>query len=164
MRWVKLIAANAFAAAALTVVPGIASSQPLKQGIVGSWSIVSVVDEYEGGKKVNNWGTPKGNVSLDGSGRFSQIIIGDANPALKTADPRKPDAPVVAYYGTYTVDEVAKSVTFKIEHHSFSGRDGMTFTSQVDLKGDRIVMIGSPRKDQQGTFRPLLELRRASAL
>ena len=34
---------------------------------------------------------------------------------MKTDDPRKPDAMVVAYFGSYTVDEAGKKITGKIE-------------------------------------------------
>src|SRR5438874_7307368 len=82
-------------ALAFAVLPGLATAQ--QTSLVGSWSVAAVVDQYESGKRINNWGTVKGNISFDAGGRFSQIIIGDAQPALKSADPRKPDAPVVAY-------------------------------------------------------------------
>jgi antibiotic biosynthesis monooxygenase (ABM) superfamily enzyme len=35
--------------------PGLALSQALKTAIVGTWSVASVVDQYDSGQKVNNW-------------------------------------------------------------------------------------------------------------
>jgi hypothetical protein len=152
------------AALGLAVLPGIALGQQksLKDTIIGSWSITAVVDQYQSGKKINNWGTVKGNVSFDAAGRFSQIIIGDAQPAMKTADPRKPDAPVVAYYGSYTVNEGAKTIAGKLDGASYSPRVGSEQTWTVEaIKGDTLTLVGSPRKDQEGTFSPRLELKRA---
>lgn len=144
--------------------PGLALSQALKSAIVGTWSVASVVDQYDSGQKVNNWGTAKGNFFFAPNGRFGQIIIGDAQPAMKTADPRKPDAPVVAYYGSYTVSEGNNTVSFVVEGASYSPRVGGPVTSTVELKGDTMTIVSSPRKDQVGTFRPRLELKRVSGL
>ena len=144
--------------------PGLAFSQALKTAIVGTWSVASVVDQYENGKKINNWGTAKGNFFFAPNGRFGQIIIGDAQPGMKTADPRKPDAPVVAYYGTYTVNEGNNTISFMVEAASYSSRVGGPVSSSVELKGDTMTIIGSPRKDQVGTFHPRLELKRVTGL
>ena len=127
-----------------------------------STTTATVVDQYDSGQKVNNWGTAKGNLFFAPNGRFGQIIIGDAQPSMKTPDPRKPDAPVVAYYGSYTVDEGSKTVSFVIEAASYSARVGVPATSSVE--GDTMTLIGSPRQDQVGTFRPRLELKRVSGM
>ena len=99
--------------------------------------------------------------SFDAAGRFSQIIIGDAQPAMKTPDPRKPDAPVVAYYGNYTVNEGAKTIAVKVDAGSYSPRAGSELTWTVEIKGDTLSLVGSPRKDQEGTYTPRVELKRA---
>jgi len=154
-----------FAIVALAAaMPATALGQSLKSSIVGSWLVTSVVDQYDSGQKVNNWGHAKGNMTFDAGGRFTQIIIGDAQPGLKTADPRKPDAAVVAYYGTYAVDESKKTVSFNIEAASYSARVGASFPSTFEVKGDVITMVGAARKDQLGQFRPMLELKRAPSL
>jgi hypothetical protein len=45
--------------------------------------------------------------------------------SMKTDDPRKPDAPIVAYYGSYTVDEAGKKIFGKIEAASYWPRANM---------------------------------------
>jgi hypothetical protein len=159
-----VMAVFAVLASAAAVFPQVAYSQSLKDALVGTWSVTSVVDQYESGKKINNWGTVKGNLSFDAAGRFSQIVLGDAQPALKTADPRKPDAPVVAYYGSYVVNEGKKTVTFNLEAASYSARAGAASTSTVEVKGDVMTLIGAARKDQEGTFTPHLVLKRQRGL
>jgi hypothetical protein len=144
--------------------PAAAIAQSLSSTIVGSWTVTTVADQYDNGKNINNWGTVRGNISFDANGRFTQIIVGDAQSALKSPDPRKPDAPVVAYYGAYSVNEAAKSVTFNIEAASWSPRAGTTNTSSVEMNGDVMTLVGSARKDQVGTFRPRVELKRAPRL
>jgi len=161
----SLISLSVIAALGLALLPGIAVSQqkPLKDAIVGSWTITSVVDQYENGKKKNPWGAGlKSNFAYDGAGRFSQMIIGEPQPAMKTADTRKPDALMVAYYGSYTVNEATKTIAMKIDGHSYSPRAGTQQTWTVAaIKGDTLSLVGSPRKDQEGTFSPHLELKRA---
>jgi hypothetical protein len=161
----SLISLSAIAALGLAVLPGIAVSQQksLKDAIIGSWSITSVFDQYENGKKNNPWGAGlKSSLVFDGAGRFSQIIIGEPQPDMKTADTRKPDALIVAYYGSYTVNEGNKTIAIKIDGHSYSPRAGTQQTWTVAaIKGDTLSLVGSPRKDQEGTFSPQLELKRA---
>jgi hypothetical protein len=144
--------------------PGLAFGQSLKSALVGTWLVTSVADQYDSGQKMNHWGTVRGNLSFDAGGRFSQIIIGDTQATLKSPDPRKPDAPVVAYYGTYAVNEAAKTVSFTIEAASWSARAGTTNTGNIEINGDVMTLIGSARQDQMGTFRPRLELKRAPRL
>jgi Lipocalin-like domain len=159
----SVVSFSAILALGMALLPSIADSQQksLKDAVVGSWSLTSVLDQYESGKRINHWGAVKGNITFDADGRFSQIIVGDAQPAMRTPDPRKPDAPVVAYYGSYTVNE-GNTVSFKIEGASYSARVGAPFTSTVEINGDAMTLIGSPRKDQVGTFTPRLELKRAN--
>ena len=147
----------------LAVLPGDAISQQksLKDTIVGSWLIASVFEQHENGKKTNPWGAGmKGTLMFDGAGRFVQIIIGEAQSALKSADPRKPDALTVAYYGSYTVDEATKRIVMKIDGAAYSPRAGTQQSNTVTIKGDTVILVGSPRKDQEGTFSPHLELKR----
>jgi len=144
--------------------PAAAMAQSLGSAIVGSWAVTTVADQYETGKTINNWGTVKGNVSFDANGRFTQILVGDPQSALKSPDPRKPDAPVVAYYGTYTVNDGAKTVSFTIEAAAWSPRAGTTNTSSVEINGDVMTLHGAARKDQIGTFRPRVELKRVPRL
>jgi lipocalin-like protein len=159
----SLISVSALVAVGLATLPGIAASQEksLRDSLIGSWSVTSAMDHYESGRKINNWGDVKGNITFDAAGRFSQIIIGDPQPAIKTSDPRKPDAPIVAYFGSYTVNEADKTISFKLDAASYSPRVGTPLMSTVAINGDVMSFINSPRKDQEGTFRPHVELKRA---
>ena len=150
---------TALAAGLLAI--GSANAQNLKESIVGTWVITEVSDNYTNGEKRDNWGKPvTGQYMFDRNGRFSQTLIGPPIPEMKTDDPRKPDAFVVTFYGSYTVDEQAKTLSTKLESASYSARRGTTFTSTVQLSGDKLTLIGSERKDQHGTFKPTIELKR----
>ena len=79
---------------------------------------------------------------------------------MKTNDPRRPDAPIVVLFGTYTVNEADKTVATHVEGASFSPRIGTKFTETMTINGDTLISLGSPRKDQRGTFSPRGELKR----
>ena len=138
-----------------------AQEKSFKEAIIGPWVITSVFDEYQTGEKKDNWGGPvKGQITFGRTGRFTTIIIGPSAASMKSDDPRKPDALVVAYYGSYTVDEAAKKINGKIEGASYSPRVNMDTTWTVQGSGDKLTLVGSPRKDQHGTFSPKLEVKR----
>ena len=80
---------------------------------------------------------------------------------MKTPDPREPDAPIVAYYGSYTVNEGNKAIAAKVDAGSYSPRAGSEQNWTVETKGDTLTLVGTPRKDQEGTFTPRVELKRA---
>ena len=140
-----------------------AQDKSLKDSIVGAWTIVSLADEYDTGRKIETFGAGlKGRIMFDGAGQFSQIIIGEKQESMKTPDPRRPDALIVAYFGSYSVNEGDKTISMKLERHTNSFRDGSEQKVTVKSRtADTLVLVGSPRKDQHGTFSPHFELRRA---
>jgi hypothetical protein len=138
-----------------------AQEKSFKEAIIGAWIITSVFDEYQNGEKKDNWGGPvKGQLTFGRTGRFTTIIIGPSVASMKTDDPRKPDALTVAYYGSYSVDEAGKKIIGKIESATYSPRANMETTWTVQGSGDKLTLVGSPRKDKHGTFCPKLEVRR----
>jgi hypothetical protein len=138
-----------------------ARQSSLKETIIGTWAITSVSDRYDDGNKSNAWGTGmKGNVTFDHNGRFSQILIGEKEPNLESEDPRRPDSLVMAYFGSYTVNERDEIVSVWIERGTNSRRDGEQQTWAITMRGDTLGLIGSPQEDSQGTFSQHLELKR----
>ena len=147
---------------ALLAVNAVAQQKTLKETIVGTWSVASVSDHYEDGKKINPWGAGmSGNLTFDNSGHFSQILIGEQQPAMKSNDPRRADALAIAYFGSYTVNEADKVVSVKVEHATNSSRNGADQKWTVTISADALSLVGSPRKDDKGTFSPHLEVKRA---
>ncbi|MBV9235686.1 MAG: lipocalin-like domain-containing protein [Xanthobacteraceae bacterium] len=152
---------GAVASLALVATQAPAQDKGFKEAITGAWLITAVYDEYQNGEKKDNWGGPvQGQITFGRTGRFTQIIVGPPVASMKTPDPRKPDAPVVAYYGSYTVDEAGKKVIGKIEGASYSPRANTETTWTVQGSGDKLTLIGNPRQDQNGTFSPKLEVKR----
>jgi hypothetical protein len=142
--------------------PAPAQQKSLKDMLTGTWSITSVFDQYENGEKKDNWGGGvKGQFIFGSDGRYSQIIIGAPVASMKSDDPRKPDSPVVVYFGTYTVDEAGKKIVAKAEAAGYSPRIGSPSAFTVSGSGDTLTLVGVTRKDQHGTFTPNLEIKRA---
>jgi hypothetical protein len=138
-----------------------AQEKNFKEMIAGAWIVTSVFDEYSNGEKKDNWGGPvKGQLTFGRTGRFTQILVGPTVASMKSDDPRKPDAMTVAYYGTYSVDEAGKKINAKIETATYSARANTDTGWTVQGSGDKLTLVGSPRKDQHGSFTPKLEVRR----
>jgi hypothetical protein len=111
-----------------------AQTKSLKDQLVGTWILVSEVDNQSDGKKVEGFGpNPLGVYMFDASGHFAQMLMRSDLP--KYADrlrgtPEQEKAVAqgsVAYYGTYTVNEADKVVNVHIAGGSFAkfnGTDG----------------------------------------
>jgi hypothetical protein len=158
----SILTISAVMAFGLGLLPGgaFAQQKSVKEQIVGTWSITSVFDQYEDGKKDFTFGAGvKGGFSFDANGRFMWIIIGEKQAALKFDDPRRPDALTVAQLGTYKVE--GNVISIHIERGANSLRDGADQTLTVTGSGDSLTFVGSARKDQKGTFTPYLEVLRA---
>jgi hypothetical protein len=138
-----------------------AQQQSFKEAIIGPWIVTAVFDEYANGEKRDNWGGQvKGQVTFGRTGRFTQILVGPPVASMKGEDPRKPDALTVAYYGSYSVDEAAKKINAKIESATYSPRANTDTAWTVEGSGSALTLVGSPRKDQHGTFTPKLQVKR----
>jgi hypothetical protein len=115
----SLFAALASAAAAIAQTPG----SSLKDQLVGHWQLVSV--------SINNTtpygANPQGSMMLDAGGHYSVIVISDGG------------AKNISYFGSYTVDDAAKTMIMHIDgstHTSTDGRDQKRF---VTLSGDQLI-------------------------
>jgi hypothetical protein len=102
----------------------------------------------------------KGAVSFDGNGKFTLMIIG-ADLPNPSGNPRESSRLAVAYFGTYAVDEAAKTVTYTAERATNPGFDGLARKASVTVSGDELMQAGAPITSPQGTFTPNLVLIRA---
>jgi hypothetical protein len=138
-----------------------AQQNSLKDQIAGSWVVQSAADKYQDGHSGDPWGkNMKGMITFDKAGNFSEILIGQADPKMKTSDPRKPDALAVSYFGTYEVSG-NNSISMKIKGASFSARENSDQTLTVSGTGDTLTLVGSKRTDQHGEFSPTFQVKRA---
>lgn len=142
---------------ALLTVPAYADS--LKEQISGAWTLTLGSEQLSDGRKVVPWSA--GELFLDPSGHFAFFVFGKDRPKAEgVADPRVPVGPMVAYYGTYDVDEAAKKVTYHVTVASAPAFNGAIRAQTVTMNGDRMVTTGSPVKTPKGEITPINEWKR----
>ncbi|HKS60592.1 MAG TPA: lipocalin-like domain-containing protein [Xanthobacteraceae bacterium] len=142
----KIVAA---AVLALTLCAGSAAAQSLKQQIVGTWDFVVAEVTAADGKKSFPFGeTPKGMLIFTPDGRFTQIHVASDVPKFASGN-RLTGTPEeyaainkrsLSVFGTYTVDEEKKTVTYKIITSTFPNWEGEAQTRTIDkLTADEFV-------------------------
>jgi hypothetical protein len=129
---------------ALALSAGAAPAQPatsLKDAIVGTWNFVVAEVTAPDGKKSFPFGeTPKGILIFTADGRFAQIHVAADVPRIASNN-RLTGTPEeyaeimrrsLSVFGTYTVDEVNKTVTYNIVSASFPNWQGEAQTRAID--------------------------------
>jgi hypothetical protein len=129
---------------ALALSAGAAVAQPaksLKDEIVGTWNFVVAEVVAPDGKKSFPFGeTPKGILIFTADGRFTQIHV--AGDVPKIASNNRLTGTLEEYagimrrslsvFGTFTVDEASKTVTYNIVSSSFPNWEGEAQTRVID--------------------------------
>jgi hypothetical protein len=119
---------------------GNVTAQSLKDQLVGTWDFVVAEVTAADGKKSYPFGkTPKGLLIFTVDGRFSQIHVGDvpriASNNRMTGTAEEYGAIMrgsLSVFGTYTVDEERKTVTYRIVSSSFPNSEGEAQTRTID--------------------------------
>lgn len=135
---------------ALTLCAGNAVAQrSLKDQIVGTWDFVVAEVTAADGKKSFPFGeTPKGVLIFTPDGRFAQIHVAGDVPKFASGNRLSGTAEEYAainkrslsVFGTYTVDEEKKTVTYKIISSTFPNWEGEAQTRTIDrLTADEFV-------------------------
>jgi len=137
---------------ALALSAGAAAAQPakgLKDQIVGTWNFVVAEVTAPDGKKSFPFGeTPKGILIFTADGRFAQIHVAGDVPKIASNNRLTGTSEEYAaimrrslsVFGTYTVDEANKTVTYNIVSASFPNWQGETQTRAIDkLTSDEFV-------------------------
>ena len=134
---VGLIAADAFA-----------QQKTLKEQLVGSWTFVSTTGKLPDGSPT--WGAnPKGLLIFTDNGRYSSIIVRSDVPKFAANNrvqgtPEENKAAVhgsIATFGTYSVNEAAKSFTVRFEGSSYPNNTGVEQTRSFVITGDELKVI-----------------------
>lgn len=120
-----LCVATLISVAAFTIT-AVSQAKSLKDQLVGTWIYESSTATREDGSAIER---PKlqGAVTYTADGRFHFITVRSDAPKYASADSARPSAEeamaiasgVVAYTGTYTVDESTKTINVNIETSSF---------------------------------------------
>ena len=130
-RAVILIWAHSLLGYALTTGPAHSQQSSLQARLIGTWAYVSSTAKLPNGSPL--WGhEPKGLFILTGNGRFSwQVFRSDRQ---KFVSNNRLDATAeelsannrgsLAYFGTYTVNEADKTITFRTEAGTYPNAEG----------------------------------------
>jgi len=89
-----------------------AHADSLLQQIAGAWALTSGSEKKADGTVNELWGS--GSLILDPSSHMSFFVFGKDRPPATSPDPRAPLGPMVAYYGTFTVDDDTKTLTYHV--------------------------------------------------
>ncbi len=123
--------------------------------LIGAWRLVSV----EGNSPARHvaYDRPTGLIMYDRSGWMSvQIAVkGDRKPFANGMGSGTPEEKAAAfdsyfsYYGTFTVDLKAQTITHHIKDYSYPGQSGLNNVRWFEFQGnDRLVLI--PTEDGKG--------------
>jgi hypothetical protein len=139
-------------AAALALTLGNAAAQQgksLRDQLVGTWTfVVAEITAPDGQKSFPFGETPKGLLIFTPDGHFSQIHIASDVPRIASNNRLTGTAEEYAaimrrslsIFGTYTVDEAKRTVTFAIVSSSFPNQQGQSQTRTIDnLTADEFV-------------------------
>jgi hypothetical protein len=116
-------------------------AQGLKSQIVGTWNFVVAEVTAPDGKKSFPFGeTPKGILIFTADGRFAQIHVAGDVPKIAsnnrlTGTPEEYAAIMrrsLSVFGSYTVDEVKRTVTYNIVSASYPNWEGEAQTRTID--------------------------------
>ena len=129
----------------------------LKEQLVGTWSVVSLVNERNG-KKTETFGpNPKGYFMFDSSGHFSTHIIRSRRPKFAHRDqPTCTQSKAVVEgtitaFGTYTVNEADHSISEHIIGSSFPIWDNTNQKRSITITGDEMKYINPTPATGGGT-------------
>jgi hypothetical protein len=137
----------------------------LKELIVGAWILHSVYDQTEDGVKHEPWCVGvKGTAMFDENGHYSWQIMAAGRPKSEGTILRTPVWPAIAFFGTYTVDETAKTFNYHTEHCTFPQWDGISGTDSIAMPTENELNITTTKPFQDptmGAFVPHLNFKRA---
>jgi Lipocalin-like domain len=125
----------------LSASASLAQQKPLKEQLVGTWTLVSSDQVRPDGSKLQQFGAnPRGINVFDPNGRFFLMVASPDLLMVASADnskivsngPSKSNsekvggmiAESIAYYGTYTVNETEKVVILHLEASTFPNQVG----------------------------------------
>ena len=115
--------------------------------LVGTWTLVSAINE-QGGDKTDIYGPhPKGILAVDATGRYVLVIARADLPKVAsnnrtTATPEESQAIVqgsIAHFGTVSVNAADQTLTFKIETSLFPKWDGTEQQRPFTITGDALT-------------------------
>src|SRR5215216_2475925 len=146
----KLIRLAVMLTLGLSASDAVAQNQKgLKDQLVGTWDFVVAEVTAPDGKKSFPFGeTPKGILIFTPDGRFAQVHVASDVPKIAsnnrlTGTPEEYATIMrrsISVFGTYTVDDAKKTVTYRIVSSSFPNWEGEAQVRTIDkLTADEFI-------------------------
>jgi len=156
----------------LAMLPGgaIAQQKSIKDQIVGTWTLLLADNIKDDGSHVPGYGpNPDGSIIFTPDGHYSLQIIRSGRPAFASKDRLKGTADenkavvqgMISHFGTYAVDDAAKSITFRIAASSFPNWDGTVQKRAVTAITDDVLTWNTPVPSAGGFVRAELVWKKA---
>ena len=150
MNYFRLLSASAIAllGVALLADDAGAQQQPLREQLIGTWLAVSVVTAHQDGTKIESFGpNVKGMQTFDSNGRVVIVLMRSDLPKFvsnnrETGTAEENKAVVQGsstLFGTYSVDEAAKSVSIQIDAATFPNWTGTAQKRPFSISGDGLT-------------------------
>ena len=126
---------------ATTLCASAQTASSLRQQILGTWDFVVAEVKAPDGSKTYPFGEkPRGIIVFTPEGRFAQIHVASDLPKIAsnnrlTGTPEEYAAIMrrsISLFGTYTIDEAKKTVTYHIVSASFPNWEGESQTRSID--------------------------------
>jgi lipocalin-like protein len=127
--------------------------QPLKEQLVGTWTLLSWEQKKGDGTKVERYGTsPKGIAFFDAGGRYIITVMRSdrakyASNALwqGTPDEDKETADgTITYFGTYSISEADSSIAIHVVGSSFPNWNGTDQKRFIAIAGEQLTLTVRP--------------------
>ena len=145
------------------------AAEPLKQQLVGTWSVISFVNvNNKTGKTTEAFGSnPKGYFMFDVANHFSINLMRPGRPKFARRDfpvAGESDAAlegIVVMFGDYKINEPENSISLHIIGSSFPAWDNTNQTRLIAINGDELTYKNPTPASGGGTA--LVTLKRAAS-
>jgi Lipocalin-like domain len=137
----------------------------LKDELVGVWNLVGNEFHWSDGESADLYGPDATGMLIYGrQGQMSVQIMRAGRPAFASGDFRHGTGPEItaafegylAYFGSYAVDEAARTVTHAMRGSLFPNWVGQDLTRMVELSGQRLTLRTPPMATAGRTFSGML--------
>jgi Lipocalin-like domain len=132
-----------------------AAALPVSNDLTGAWQLVSVETVRPNGEIIYPFygKKPKGLIVYDPTGWMSVQIVSDPKPAVPTGNSRDTfkNAPAAekaiaadgyyAYFGTYSIDVAASTVTHHLKESLYPGERGEDFIRHFSIEDGRLTLL-----------------------
>lgn len=149
----RRVAWQLFAAAVLGIAlsssAAVSQQKSLKDQLVGTWTLVSIVNTSPTGAKRDLFGAnPKGLLMLDAGGRYVSVSTDRDRSAFKTRNRDKWTADEYkaavlgtrAQFGTWSVNEADKTLVQHIDGSITPNNEGSEARRSINLAGDELTL------------------------